>query len=124
MILADTSIWIEFLRGDREVSAMMENLMNLQGVLAVGVIFAELLQGARTSAETQIILNYWKNLPHADESDLWILAGKLSFDEKLYARGVGLIDAFLVVCARKHRCKLWTLDKKLKSTLKAAEIYE
>lgn len=124
MILADTSIWIEYLRDRQDIAAMMDDRMMLRQVVGLEVIFGELLQGARSKQESTMILEYWKNLPHVEEEGLWIEAGFLAARERLFAKGVGLIDACLMVCTRKNRLKLWTLDKKLKSVLSPSEIYD
>lgn len=117
MILADTSIWIEFLKGNPAFKTLFAEKLEQLEIVAAECVFGELLQGARDKRETSIILDYFRNLPHKNEAGLWLAAGELSAREKFFSRGVGLIDAFLVAFAKKHRTPVWTLDKKLLSVL-------
>jgi predicted nucleic acid-binding protein len=121
MILADTSIWIEYFRTHEPVMSTLQEEVSRQNVVAVECVFGELLQGARDKRERDIIASYWKNLPQRHESGVWIEAGKLSSEKKYFAKGVGLIDAFLIAFARRYDIKIWSLDKKLNSVLGAGE---
>ena len=123
MIVVDTSIWIEFLKAKSPLFSRLKEQLEQQQVLALGCVFGELLQGARDHEEKNILTQYWRNLPKIEETGLWIDAGILSFQNKFFSKGVGLIDAFLLAAARKHKAAIWTLDKKLKSVLKPEEIY-
>jgi hypothetical protein len=62
-------------------------------VLAVECIFGELLQGIKNKHEKEVILDYWKYLPHNDYEQIIIEAGLYSFEKKLLDNRVGLIDA-------------------------------
>ena len=117
MIIVDTSIWIEHLKQHDPLSTHMVELLESNEVLAVECIFGELLQGALNKRERGIIEGYWENLPRADEQGLWIEAGLYSGQHKLFAKGVGLIDAAITVAARRAKAKIWTLDKKLKGVI-------
>lgn len=122
MILVDTSVWIEFLKGHSEFQSLA-GLLDLGEVVTLGAIFGELLQGARTKHEVSIISQYWSNLKHLDSSNLWYLAGLQSFEGQYFTKGIGLVDASLITAARKHQCRIWTLDKKLLSILRDEEIW-
>lgn len=119
MILPDTSIWIEFFRLKPEVQPDLKREIDRQNAVAVECVFGELFQGAKGARERTILGEYWVNLPKRDESGLWIEAGLRSAREKWFAKGVGLIDAFLIVFAEKYSLKIWTLDKKLTAVLPA-----
>lgn len=93
-------------------------------MLTTGVIFAELLQGARNKNEKEILERYFAALPHCTETaEGWLETGKLSFDLKAPSRGVGLIDLSLIAAARRHNAKIWSKDKKLLSLLNKGEIF-
>src|SRR3990172_4601718 len=113
MILADTSIWIEFLRAREPAFAAMALLLERQVVLGVECVFGELLQGARTTGERRTILAYWENVPKTDERQLWTEAGQCSGENNLLAKGVGLIDAAIIIAGRRTGARIWTLDEKL-----------
>ncbi|MBV6645666.1 MAG: PIN domain-containing protein [Cyclobacteriaceae bacterium] len=112
MIIADTSVWIEFLRGDEE-GEILPLYLKRREIIAISAVFGELLQGAKNRRERQIINEFWENLPRVDETDLFIEAGALSGRYKLISQGVGLIDCYLLAAGRKFQLDIWTLDKKL-----------
>lgn len=124
MILVDTSVWIEYFRFNPEYHQPIMQRYQEQEIVGVGCVFAELLQGARTEPEALLIEEHWKTLPKLAEGNLWVEAGRLSFEGRWVRNGVGVVDSFLVALTREHRVKLWTLDKKLKSVLKSSEIFE
>ncbi len=122
-VIADTSVWIEFLKRKQDIFPLMEKLMEKNYIIAVECIFGELLQGVKTKREENIILGYWEYLPKVNEYNVWINAGIYSNKKKLPEKGVGLIDSVLLVLAINNKLKLWTLDKKLKKMLPADVIY-
>jgi len=66
-IIVDTSIWIEFLKNSPIIFPRMQALLEDNNVIGVEFIFGELLQGAKTIREKNIINLYWQCLPKADE---------------------------------------------------------
>lgn len=123
MILVDTSVWVEFLKGRRAYFLRLSALLEQQQVVAVECVFGELLQGAKSPREESIILGYWENLPKQAERGLWVQAGNASARNTWHAKGVGLIDAFLLCFVRTYDLQLWTLDKKLASVAEPAELF-
>ena len=121
MILADTSVWIEFLRGNREIFPALKSELETGNVVALECIFAELLQGAVDHRERRILLQYWESLPRVDQAGLWIEAGEFAGRRRLGDGGVGLIDAVILLAARKARAKLWTLDRNLSRLIRAGD---
>lgn len=117
MIIPDTSIWIEFLKKKEGVFDFFRREMEYGNILAVSCIFGELLQGAKGTGEERVILGYWQNLPKISDEGLLIDAGLYSRSLKLVNRGVGLIDAAIVVAANRSNAKIWTLDKRLAAVL-------
>lgn len=123
MILVDTSVWIDFFRGREPIFAQLKPILEKQEALALECIFGELLQGAKNEDERNTLKTYWENLPKMEEEGLWIEAGLFSSKEKLFSKGIGLIDALIITVARKQKVKVWTLDKKLSAVLKPKEIF-
>ncbi|MBI4605253.1 MAG: PIN domain-containing protein [Planctomycetes bacterium] len=118
MILPDTSIWIEFFRGREPVLTALADLMEGGEVVAVEWVFGELLQGTRSVQERRVISSYWSNLPKVGAGPggpggIWIRAGIHSAEQGFLSRGVGLIDAAILLSAIEGGAQLWTLDKKL-----------
>jgi len=123
MIILDTSVWIEFLKNNPEYYSKVKDLLENRKVLAIECIFGELLQGAKSKREIEIISLYWENLPKAIIENGWIEAGKYSSINKLTSIGVGIIDSYIIVTARKVNASIWSLDKKLNSLLNKEEKY-
>ena len=124
MIILDTSVWIEFLKGNVSYFANVRELIEKQQILAHEPIFAELLQGVKNQRENEIIHQYWTFLPKTNISGSWIKAGEYSAQHKLLVLGVGLIDACILVAAQETESSIWTLDKKLKNVLPTGMIFE
>ncbi|MEM6524847.1 MAG: PIN domain-containing protein [Bacteroidota bacterium] len=113
MIIADTSVWIEFLRGNNKITERFIPYLRKGHIYTNSAIFGELFQGARNKRERQLLEGFWENTPKANESFSFIEAGQLSNKHKLYAKGVGLIDCYILASAVKSDLAIWTLDKKL-----------
>ena len=124
MIIVDTSIWIEFFKTNEPYFSSLRLLLEKREIIALSPIFGELLQGAKTKKEKATILEYWKYLPKITEDELLIMAGQYSFENKFIPKGVGLIDACIVVAAIESSSNIWTLDEKLKRVLKRDFVYK
>jgi predicted nucleic acid-binding protein len=122
-IIADTSIWIEFLKGNPIFFNPLQELLEKQSVLTIDCIFAELLQGAKDKRERDIIISYWNNLPKVAIPDLYIKSGIYSSEHKLISKGIGLIDSVIITACHFYKAKIWTLDKKLLNYIQKEEIY-
>lgn len=114
MIIVDTSVWISFFRmSDKTLVDLMIGYLEDGEVVGLSAVFGELLQGVRSENEERVIVEFWNSLPKINESDLFIEAGKISYKNKLFSNGIGLIDCYLLAAARDNKYSLWTLDKKL-----------
>ncbi|MEM9338756.1 MAG: PIN domain-containing protein [Bacteroidota bacterium] len=114
MILVDTSVWISFLRKDDEdLVYILKRYLKKNDVYTVSAVFGELFQGVKNNREKSMLEVIWKSLPKPEEKDLFVQAGRLSNEHKLYAKGVGLIDCYLMAACFANDLSLWTLDKKL-----------
>ena len=123
MIISDTSVWIEFLKKKEPFFTLQKRLLEERQVIALECIFGELLQGAHNMRESTLILDYWNNLPKIEEKGLWIDAGSLSGKLRLSAKGVGLIDAFILKAADASDSQIWTLDRKLTAVLPKDRVF-
>lgn len=114
MIIADTSIWIEYFRqSNPDTNKKFSEFLESASIVALSAVFGELLQGVRNEREEKVILEHWKLLPKLNEEDLFIEAGRISNQFNLFNKGVGLIDCYLLAASRINRFEIWTLDKKL-----------
>ena len=114
MILVDTSIWIEFLRQNNgTIDLDLVSEMETGNVIALSPVFGELLQGVKSDREEKIIIDLWDDLMKVNEYQLFIQAGKLSYEHKLNTKGIGLIDCAILAAAKINKLEIWSLDKKL-----------
>ena len=113
MIIADTSIWIEFLKKNEIYFQYFKKLLENQKILGINIVFGELLQGAKSQKEIEIIKMYWSFIPKVINKDIEIESGIYSSKNNLINKGVGLVDSIIIVSAIKTKSKIWTLDKKL-----------
>jgi predicted nucleic acid-binding protein len=113
MIILDSSVWIEFLRNNRNYYPAVSSLLEQREVLALAPIFGELLQGTKSQRERTIIQGYYEHLPKFEFNRAFIEASIYSSEQKLTDKGVGLIDSLIIVSAIRSSAQIWTLDKKL-----------
>ena len=123
MTIVDTSIWIEFFKGNVSYFDVIRTEIEHLKILACEPVFAELLQGVKNRREKQIIEQYWRFLPKAEIEDCWIKAGILSSERKLLSYGVGLIDSCILMMSIETNSKIWSLDKKLLKVVPPELIY-
>jgi predicted nucleic acid-binding protein len=123
MTLLDTSIWIEYFKKNEDCKLIIDNLLREKKVLAFDFIFGELLQGAREHEKSKII-SFWEILPKANISGIGFYAGKYSMENKLWDKGVGLIDCAIIYTTIESKSLLWTLDKKILSFLDEKYLYK
>lgn len=123
MVIIDTSVWIEFLKGEKPYFDLVSELLDRNEVLALSPIFGELLQGTKNSRERSIIQEFWQNLPKIPEENIFIKAGLESGKHKWIDKGIGLIDSVIIVASRDTGSFTWTLDKKLLEILRKEEKY-
>ncbi len=114
MIIADSSIWISYLRElDPDLTDVFEAYLKRNDIYTVSAIFGELLQGAKNKREVKILEGFWRNLPKVKEDSLFIAAGLNSNKYQLLNNGVGIVDSYILVACLENNLALWTLDKKL-----------
>jgi predicted nucleic acid-binding protein len=123
MIILDTSVWIEHLKNNQKFFPTICKMLESKEILAVECVFGELLQGAKTGYEKDIISGFWKHLPKERFDNIIIEAGEYSARNKLLDHGVGLIDAIILMHGIKSNSKIWTLDNKFLAAIPAELIY-
>ena len=109
MILADTVVWIDLLRGRNPV---MRALLQAGQIAMHPLIVAELALGSLSNRKKTL-----SDLDSLTTVKVASLAEVRSMIEahKLYSRGIGLTDAHLVAaCLLSPGTKLWTRDAALR----------
>jgi predicted nucleic acid-binding protein len=108
MILVDTSVWVDHLRG---TDSMLVDLLNAGEVLAHPFVIGELaLGGLRSPAPVLELLHQLPLAAVATDSEVLHFIGRHS----LSGRGLGYVDVHLLAAARLTAgASLWTRDKRL-----------
>jgi predicted nucleic acid-binding protein len=117
LILADTSVWIEHLRAG---NPRVQRLLDSGQIIMHPMIVAELGLGSlRQRAKTLAELDGLLEVKVAELSEVRSMIEA----HRLYAKGIGLIDAHLVAsCLITPGTQLWTHDNALKGVAKAMGI--
>jgi len=110
VILADTSIWIEHLRGR---NAQMQGLLDSGKVFMHPLVVAELALGSLK--DRQKTLSELDKLLQVKVATLGAVRQMIEA-RRLYAKGIGLTGAHLVAsCLITPGMKLWTRDAALRA---------
>jgi predicted nucleic acid-binding protein len=112
MVIADTSVWIEYFRGGQEpVRDALRRLIRTQQVALVGMVLAELLQGCRSEKEADRILSNLTGLRFlTDTFTTWRRAGALSASLRRKGITIPLSDFVIAALALEHRYQVYALD--------------
>lgn len=111
--LVDTSAWVDFLRGERAALSRVGALLDGGGALICGPIAAEVLSGARTSAEYATLTELAQGLDWiAEPASVWQRVADYRF---ALARGgfrAGLVDLVIASTALDAGLPLLTRDRR------------
>lgn len=118
MILADSSIWIDFFRrGNLQMRSLLDN----EEILMHPFVVAELALGSLKERK--------RTLAELDRMDMVTVAGtaevrRLVEGRSLYSRGIGLVDAHLIAsCLITTGVRLWTRDGRLAEAARASGVH-
>src|SRR4051812_29881678 len=108
MILVDTSVWIDHLKGGDDKLA---ELLQAGRVLIHPFVVGEIALG--NLRQRELVLEFLANLPRAEQaSDDEVL--RYIAVAGLSGSGIGYVDAHLLAATRlTARASLWTRDKRL-----------
>ena len=112
-VLVDTSVWVDYLRGDTpHIAEKLDGLIAAAEICVPKIVLAELLQGAKSDRDAAAV----EELPEAftviDQGpETWVKAGRLS--RRLRGRGktIHLVDCYIAVVAEENACAVFTLDE-------------
>jgi predicted nucleic acid-binding protein len=110
-VLVDTSVWIEYFRKNEPYYSRVLKLLNDDKIYCIGIVLAELIQGARTREEIKTLKDFTHVFPFLEESTkLWEKAGELSFSLKRAGKQIGLSDCYIAIAANKEKAGILTED--------------
>ncbi len=97
-IIVDTSVWIEYLKNRSPIAENLDHLLLAGNIFTVGPVVSELLQGAKTEKDYQLLKNSIDGLPFIETTfENWTLAGEISY--KLRRKGMTLPITACVIAA-------------------------
>jgi predicted nucleic acid-binding protein len=108
-VLADTSIWIDHLRGQQ---AGLEKLLAEDRIVMHTLVRAELSCG--NLPRRAWLLHRWRMLNPVEECGHHEVLDFIE-QEKLYGRGVGFVDCHLLTACVRGGARLWTRDRRLRA---------
>ena len=115
MVLIDTSVWIDFFHGEQSAESLPELLLEKR-VRCHPWVLGELMLGS-LGAERKKTLEDIGTLPQLQEYEIHDLK-KFVEEERLYGKGISLVDLQLLYAALSNNCLLWTHDRQLYDTAK------
>ena len=111
-VLADTSVWIEFFRGNSLIGNNLEMLIIADSVEICGVVLFELLQGIKSDSEKLKINDILLNLPYVEVNKIiWQRSAEIAFNIKKKGFTVPFSDILIAVLAIENNLSVFTLDK-------------
>ena len=120
-VLIDTSVWIAYFQANAPAGVLekVDELLSDGDILVPKIVLAELIQGAHSEKDLNVIREFVEAFTIIGESaDTWMEAGKLSFALKKKGKTINLADCYLAILAKEHKCSIMTLDKHFKEIQK------
>jgi predicted nucleic acid-binding protein len=129
VILPDTSVWVEYLRAERNSGAgrtpspadELDGMIEREQVVTCGPVIAELLAGARGPQRDQLAEQLgaqpWVELRRSD----WLTIGHTAGQLRERGQTTPLIDIQIAVCAVDADAELWTRDSDFERVAEALD---
>lgn len=127
-VLADTSVWVEYLRrGKGSKSARLDDVLVAGEVVVCGPVVAELLAGAKSADRGRLWL-LLAGLPWADLGPVqWQSVGETAARLRERGETVALTDVEIAVAAADSSARLWTRDsdfRRVRDVLPALRFFD
>ncbi|HSW62251.1 MAG TPA: PIN domain-containing protein [Dissulfurispiraceae bacterium] len=111
-VLADTCLWIDFLKAAPQSSGHMAGLISANALCVCGAVLFELLQGVRSDTEKKRILSAIGGLSYYEMTQLaWHYAADLSAGLKKSGTTVPLSDILVAALAHQYDLMIFTHDQ-------------
>jgi len=109
MILADTSVWVDYFR---HRPPRFHQYLRDREIMTHPLVVGELACGALKSRPAVLAKLQALPIAHCAEHRE---AMSLVEQHRLFGKGLGWVDVHLLASARLSKCQLWTLDTALNS---------
>ncbi|MBI4337181.1 MAG: PIN domain-containing protein [Chloroflexi bacterium] len=113
MVIVDTSVWVQFLRVKGSLEHLELDRLLVRGQAAVvGVVLAEVLQGARSQQEFEGLRQRLWAVPYVGETrETWVHVGSLSYQLRQQGLALAPVDLLIAALALEHGHEVYTLDE-------------
>ena len=121
-VLADTSVWVDYLRNGRAGrSARLDDLLARGEVVLCGPVVAELVAGTVVTRRAELT-SLLSSLPWADlRRPQWVQVGDLAAQLRDHGSTTALTDIEIAVAAVAADAELWTWDSDFARITKVLE---
>ncbi len=111
-MVVDTSEWAQYFRVAASAEAVeVRRLLALGEVVMVGVVYAELLRGARDETQFRALGEQLDALPFLEMTNAtWRGAGRILSDLERRGSTIPLTDAAIAALALEHGLQVYTRD--------------
>ena len=115
-IILDTSVWIQYFRdGSSAESQDVSSLIASDRVVLVGVVYAELLRGARTPRDADTLTESLGSLPYIEfDKHIWRYAGELLASLERTGQRIPVQDALIAAIAIQNELVVYSHDRHFK----------
>ncbi len=113
MVVADTSVWVSYLRDpNTDTGNAMDSLLRRREVLMVGVVLAEILQGARSTRQFDELEDRLTAMSYLDTGkDAWVGAAHLFRELRAKGAMIPITDLLIAATALQYNEPVYTLDE-------------
>ena len=120
-VLVDTSAWIDFFRRkDPGRHAFVANLLREARAVGAGLIFLELLRGAKTGKELNVVSRLSETVEMVYQSPAtYIHAGKMGYELARKGHILSVVDLAIAQLAIENGLPLLTFDRHFETIAKS-----
>ena len=112
MVIADSSIWIEYFRSKvSPVQSVLRNLLERDEVVMTGVVLAEVLRGMRSDREYELLAGLMGELPYVEATkETWMKCGNIARQLRADGLTVHIADVLIATLAIEGGHEVYTQD--------------
>jgi len=113
VVVVDSTVWVHFLRTPATaIGHELARLLEAGEAAVVGVVLAEVLQGARDRRQFADLLARLVAQPFLEESKAtWVKVAELAFQLRSQGRPAPVADVLIAALAIENGCGVYTLDQ-------------